>query len=395
VSKSNKEVLKNITILMIDGDWIESKDQSIHGIRLIQTGNIGSGEYLDKPQNAKYISDETFVRLKCTEVFEGDVLVSRLPTPVGRSCRLPRSNTRMITAVDCSIMRFDETKCLCDYFIYFSMSTSYLLQVEKHIVGSTRVRISRKNLETIVVPLPPIKTQKQIVSILVTAAELLSMRKRQLAEFDNLIKSIFCEMFGSPVANEKGWEIKNLIEVCNKITDGTHHSPVNSNNGDYKYITAKNIKKDGFDLNNLTYINAFAHKEIYGRCNPELGDILYIKDGVTTGIAQINTLDEEFSMLSSVALLKQNRSMINAYYLREVLNNDAMYENIRKNMGGAAITRLTIKKIEMIQIPLPPLFHQNQFADIVAKIEEQKALVKKTIGESQYLFDSLMSKYFD
>jgi type I restriction enzyme, S subunit len=268
-------------------------------------------------------------------------------------------------------------------------------QIKRNSSGTTVGTYTIINAKKTIIPIPPLDTQIQIAKTLDLVAGLLDMRKQQLTELDNLIKSTFFDMFGDPVTNEIGWEIRSLKEVCNKITDGTHHSPDNSDVGEFKYITAKNIKKDGFDLNNLTFISASAHKGIYSRCNPQFGDVLYIKDGVTTGIAQINSLNEEFSMLSSVALLKQNNRIINAYYLREVLNNEVMYAEIRRDMGGAAITRLTIKKIEKIRIPIPPLTHQNQFADIVTKIEEQKALVKKAIEETQHLFDSLMSEYFE
>jgi type I restriction enzyme S subunit len=144
VSKWEISSLKSITTIMTDGNWIESKDQATEGIRLVQTGNIGEGKYIDKLNHAKFINQDTFVRLNCTDVFKGDVLISRLPTPVGRACMLPSYGTRMITAVDCTIMRFDKARCLPEYFVCFSMSPNYLFQIDKHVAGSTRVRISRK-----------------------------------------------------------------------------------------------------------------------------------------------------------------------------------------------------------------------------------------------------------
>lgn len=92
-----------------DGDWIESKHQSSRGIRLIQTGNVGDGLFKDRAEKARYISEDTFRRLRCTEVFEGDCLISRLPDPVGRACILPDSGEKMITAVDCTIVRFKKS----------------------------------------------------------------------------------------------------------------------------------------------------------------------------------------------------------------------------------------------------------------------------------------------
>ena len=149
--------------------------------------------------------------------------------------------------------------------------------------------------------------------------------------------------------------------------------------GDYKYITAKNIKASGFDFSNITYVPEAVHRPIFERCNPEQGDVLYIKDGATTGIAIVNTLKEEFTLLSSVALLKQNRNVINGYFLAALLNNADMYSDIRNNMGGAAITRLTIAKLNAVKVIVPPLDLQNRFAAFVHQVDKSKVAVQKAL----------------
>ena len=159
------------------------------------------------------------------------------------------------------------------------------------------------------------------------------------------------------------------------------------------YVTAKNIKKDGIVLDNITFVSYDVHRSIYERCNPEFGDVLYIKDGATTGIATINTLHDEFSLLSSVALLKPSNSIVNQY-LKAVLNTPSMYNVIRSDMGGAAITRLTIAKINKIRIPIPPIDLQQQFASQIEDIEHQKELIKQSIKEVETLFNSRMDYYF-
>ncbi|SFP41746.1 Type I restriction modification DNA specificity domain-containing protein [Oscillibacter sp. PC13] len=153
-------------MLFADGDWIESKDQAVDGIRLIQTGNVGFGVYLDKPQNAKYISETTFHRLNCLEVCDGDILVSRLPEPAGRACLLPQSAERRITAVDCTVIRTDESVIDRNYLLQFLCSDQYLKTVNSFLAGGTRQRISRKNLEGIGVPYPSIDQQKYYGSFL-------------------------------------------------------------------------------------------------------------------------------------------------------------------------------------------------------------------------------------
>ena len=81
------------------------------------------------------------------------------------------------------------------------------------------------------------------------------------------------------------------------------------------YVTAKNIKTDGVLLDGITYVSKEVHDEVYSRCDPSLGDVLYIKDGATTGIATINQVKEPFSMLPSVALLKPSDAIFNRYLL--------------------------------------------------------------------------------
>ena len=166
------------------------------------------------------------------------------------------------------------------------------------------------------------------------------------------------------------WYWVRLVDVLTKLTDGTHHSPTNLADGAFKYITAKNIKPEGVSLAEVSYVTAKVHHEIYARCNPEKGDILYIKDGATTGIVTINDLDEPFSMLSSVALLKLSTDVCNRLMV-EFLRSPFFYMQMRGFMKGAAITRVTLKRMAPALIPLPPLAEQHR---IVTKVDELMAL---------------------
>ena len=364
--------LKEVCTFFADGDWIESSDQSDEGIRLIQTGNIGEGKYLEKETRAKYISESTFNKLSCTEVYPGDILVSRLPEPVGRACIIPEKNERMITAVDCTICRPNETLISKEYMCYFMRSNVYHTRLLGSVTGTTRKRISRKNLGNVEVKIPPKGEQNAIVKQLDCLTSVISLRSRELELLDELVRGRFVELFGDPVINPMAWEKRLLKDVCTKLNDGTHFSPESFETGKYKYVTAKNIKASGFDFTNITYVPEEVHRAIYERCNPELGDVLYIKDGATTGIAMVNTLEEEFTLLSSVALLKQNRAIMNGHFLTTLLNNENMYMDIRNNMGGAAITRLTVAKLNAIRVIVPPIELQNEFADFVHQIDKSK-----------------------
>jgi type I restriction enzyme, S subunit len=171
---------------------------------------------------------------------------------------------------------------------------------------------------------------------------------------------------------DKDWPAVSLEEACLKIQDGTHFSPKlqfsEPGPGRYKYITAKNIRPWGLDLNDVTYLNEETHRGIYRRCNPEFGDVLLTKDGVNTGMVAINTLDEEFSLLSSVALLKPRRDALDARYLRYFIESPRGSREIVGKMSGTAIRRIILRRIKEASIPLPPLDEQLR---IVAEIEKQ------------------------
>lgn len=187
--------LTNLCEKFTDGDWIEAKDQSDSGVRLVQTGNVGVTEYLDKPNNKKWISFETFEQLHCEEVYPGDILISRLPEPAGRACIMPNLGTKMITAVDCTIVRpnaVTSTRFLLQYL----SSQAYFDAVNTCLAGGTRQRISRGNLAQFNVPIPSSKIeQEKIGEILEKLDTLITLHQRKLEKLQNIKKSCLEKMF--------------------------------------------------------------------------------------------------------------------------------------------------------------------------------------------------------
>jgi type I restriction enzyme S subunit len=304
--------LSDLSVVFTDGDWIESKDQSPTGIRLIQTGNIGIGEFKDRAEKGRYISAETFHRLRCQEIFEGDCLVSRLPDPVGRSCIIPASEERMITAVDCTIIRFNRTKIIPEYFSYFSQSSAYFADVEAACTGATRKRISRKNLGDIEVPLRPLPEQKRIVAILDEAFEGISAAvanaEKNLANARELFESYLNSVF---IQRGEGWEQKELGNIC-EVKDGTHDSPKYVAEG-IPFVTQKNIREDGLSFSNTKFISKEDHDKFYKRSNVAHGDILISMIGANRGMACIVD-DKRIFSIKNVGLVKKNGN-VNGQFL--------------------------------------------------------------------------------
>ena len=148
----------------IDGDWIESNVIQQDGIRYLTTGNIGATKY--KEQGNGYISEETFKQLNCTEVYPGDLLISRLNEPIGRTCLTPKLDSKIVVAVDIVIYRPIELLYDRKYIMYQMNSSAYTENANFIARGSTMHRISRTTLGSIKLCIPPIEEQKSISSYL-------------------------------------------------------------------------------------------------------------------------------------------------------------------------------------------------------------------------------------
>jgi|LGOV01.1.fsa_nt_gb type I restriction enzyme S subunit len=237
------KTLGEVCEVFADGDWIEKKDQSSGGILLIQTGNIGAGFFKDRKEKARHISEKTFDRLRCTEIIESDCLISRLPDPVGRVCILPNTGEKMITAVDCTIVRFHKKMILSKWFIYYSLSHEYQTQIDQQVSGATRQRISRKNLGFIKIPLPSLTEQKRIVAILDEAFEKITKAKENAEKNLKNTKEVFESYLQSVFENKgDGWEEKKLGKIANFEYGYTAKS---KENGDFRYVRITDIDSEG------------------------------------------------------------------------------------------------------------------------------------------------------
>jgi type I restriction enzyme S subunit len=200
-------------------------------------------------------------------------------------------------------------------------------------------------------------------------------QKKSWEKFERVFQQDASDMSKLPT----DWIWIGLSVVCDKIQDGSHFSPKiqyrTGGSGKYLYITAKNLKESGMDLSDVTYVDYSYHKSIYRRCNPEKGDVLLIKDGVKTGIAVVNNLEEEFSLLSSVALFKPKKSVINPYYLKYFLNSPVGFSLTTGKMTGTAIKRIILDKIRKSFIPLAPFVEQHK---IVEEIERRLSIADET-----------------
>lgn len=381
--------LQDVCELFTDGDWIESKDQSDDGIRLIQTGNIGVGKYIEKEGKEKYISEETFRTLNCTEIYSGDVMISRLPEPVGRGCIIPEKHERMIAAVDCTICRVNESIVDKRYFCYYLQSSIYYNQLEQNVTGTTRKRISRKNLGNVEIETPEKEKQIKIINVLNKVSAVIEARKSELQKLDELIRSRFVEMFGDPVSNPKGMVKKTLPELGEFGRGVSKHRPRNDKallGGPYPLIQTGDIANSGM------YITEYhsTYSEL-GLRQSKMWDEGTLCITIAANIAKTAILGFDACFPDSVVGFNANENTNNVFvhywfsFFQEILESQAP-ESAQKNIN--------LKILSELEVIVPDIQEQNKFAAFVAQIDKSKAIIQKSLDETQTLFDSLMQKYF-
>lgn len=188
--------LKEITSDISDGDWIEKEHIFDRGdFRIIQTGNLGVGEYLDKGNNAKYIPTKSFNELKANEIFPGDLLTSRLADPAGRTIILPDIHHRMVTAVDVTVIRPNNYQFDSVFLMTQLNSKSALNKVSTNVSGTSHKRISRKNLEQIILNVPVLEEQQRIGLFFKQLDDTIALHQRELDVLKETKKAFLQKMF--------------------------------------------------------------------------------------------------------------------------------------------------------------------------------------------------------
>lgn len=271
-----------------------------------------------------------------------------------------------------------------------------------YVNGTTRLKLTQASMNVMPMVLPPRAEQSRIVARIESLFAKLDEAKEKIQEVLDgadlrraaILHQAFTGKLTEKWRKENGvsddrWEEKTFSDVCEKITDGTHHSPENYSTGDFMYVTAKNIKEDGIDLSNITYVAKNLHEEIYARCDVKYGDVLYIKDGATTGIATVNDIKEPFSLLSSVAVLRPKNSLLLSEYMKYYLNSPETKAKMLNQMSGNAITRLTLKKIKSSKILVCEKLEQKEIVRLLDNLLSREQSTVTACEEALTTIDTL------
>lgn len=332
-------------------------------------------------------------------VFNGDIIYAKTAS-IGKVAiidNLPEKAT-----INPQFVVLKEIKCDNKYLYYALRSSFFKEQASSITRGVAIPTISQANLSLLKIPVPSLQEQNRIVAELDLLTEIIDKQKQQLKELDNLAQSIFYDMFGNPVQNEKGWKMKPLKKISSLIVNG--NTP---KGGESVYVSdgimffrSQNVWRNRINYEDVAFIdadtNATMQKSVLHR-----NDILITKTGRIntensslgraalyegeTGAANIN---------GHVYLIRLNEGVSHQFVLRILIGTE--YRDYIRSVCVGGIDKRQINKehVEEFPIILPPLELQESFAKKIQSIKSQKESINCSIAESQKLFDYTMDKYF-
>lgn len=390
-----------------EGPGVRKSQYTENGIKLLNVANLVGGK-IDLSTSKRYISeDEAYGKYKHFLVDEGDFIIASSGIQVNYFDKKMGFITEehLPLCMNTSTIRFkviDKEKMNIRYFMYFMKSEEFKRQLRKLITGSAQLNFGPSHLEKVKMNVPDITYQKDCVNKLDKIISLIDLRKKQLQDLDELIKSLFAEMFGDPILNPMKWKVKKLGELSNKVMSG--NTP---KGGDRVYVSSgiefyrsQNVWKNKIEKDDIAYIDEETHKKML-KSSLKHNDLLITKTGrINTENSSLGRTalyvgeDDKANINGHVYLVRLNEGENHEFILRILISNEYR-EYIRSVcVGGIDKRQLNKEHIENFPIIYPPIELQNQFADMVKQIDKQKFKIEKSLKEMKKLNESLMNKYF-
>ena len=376
----------------INGDrgknYPSSKDFVDKGIPFINAGHIQNNDI--SFENMNYISKEKFNKLGSGKVKKNDILYC-LRGSLGKNAIVNIEEGAIASSL--VILRSKTEDIDVNYLIKYLNSNYIKEQILKYNNGSSQPNLSAASVKNFNIYLPNYEKQKEISRILDKAQQLIDKRKEQIEALDELVKSKFIDMFGSPATNPKGWKVTTIGNITTDVRYGTSKPAVEG--GKYPYLRMNNITYNGYlDLDNLKYIDI--EDDELEKCIVRKGDVLFNRTNSAELIGKTCVFDLEEPMIIAGYIIRVR--LINEVlpiYLSMFLNSDFGKELLR-GMAKGAVNQANInaQELKSIKIAIPPIEFQNQFADFVKQVDKLKFEMEKSLKELEDNFNSLMQKAF-
>ncbi len=378
----------------------KTPQKTTSGLRLVTAKNVKMGYLQEMPR--EYVAPKSYDGWMTRGIPKmGDVLFTT-EAPLANVAQLD-TEEKVVFAQRIIVLQPSEDNLDRTFLKYLLLSDLAQHRIHEKGTGATVKGIKASLLKSIPIEFPPLPEQQRIVGSLDEAFEGITTAKANAeknlhntrALFESHLQTVFTR-------RGEGWVERKFEDVCHKITDGTHHSPQKqfSERGPerFPYITSKNIRNNYMDLSNVAYIERAFHDEVYARCQPRLGDVLLTKDGANTGTVTLNTLDEPFSLLSSVCLIKTNQAVLRPAFLCYYLQSSTGLNGIVGQMTGAAIKRIVLKDIKKAAIPFPPLKEQDNIVttlnSLLAETQRLESIYQQKLAALAALKKSLLHQAF-
>lgn len=260
------------------------------------------------------------------------------------------------------------------------------------ISGSAQPQITRQNLSKLTIPLPPLATQKKIAEILDAADAHRQKTKQLLAKYDELAQSIFLDMFGDPVTNPKGWEVKKLEEVCEKILGGGTPSKSNEQyyTGTIPWVTPKDMKVKYIDTS-IDKITSEAIEQSSAKLVPIKSLLLVIRSGILKKKLPLAINEREVALNQDMKAFVPSKS-INVEYFFYLMKSFESF--LLSKVRAVTADNIEFKQIKELLLPLPQKELQDKFDTMTRKIKESKLNALEEAGSAENLFNSLLQKAF-
>ena len=288
---------------------------------------------------------------------------------------------------------FDKVAIDKNYFVYAVRRKLVEMGMKTH--GATMKHIVKKDFDATLIPYPTLDKQAEIAVNLNKVSSIIEAREQELQLLDNLIKARFVEMFGDPVANDMGWNTLHLENACKSIVDCPHSTPsyTNEDTG-FMCIRTSIVKKNKILWNDIEYISEDEFVKRIQRKKPEVGDIVYTREGAILGIAAIIDRDCNVALGQRSMLLSPDIDKCTSEFVCVAMNSDSFLDNVLKGVSGSASPHINVGNIKAFRMIMPPIELQKQFSNFVKQVDKSKVKVQKALDETQKLFDSLMQQYF-
>lgn len=265
-----------------------------------------------------------------------------------------------------------------------------LVQMEQETHGATMKHITRDRFLGIPIQLPPLPEQRRIAAILDKADALRAKRREAIAKLDQLLQSVFLDMFGDPLAHPKV-EVVELSELCAQITDGTHQSPRWSPSG-IPFLFQSNVRPYRIDLDTKRTISREEYDALTARCPIQYGDVLFTIVGSYGNAAMVRT-EEKFCFQRHIAHLKPLHGVL-PQFLEAMLNQGAIKQQADERVTGIAQKTLILRELRRLKVLSPSLPKQQEFVKLAESIRQQKLVLVRNCTQLDTLFASLQHRAF-